>query len=872
MSSRVFCALFLSLVISGCSSKGDGNAGGVDTDVGTGDADADTDTDTDTDADADTDANTFLVLTLSGAEVAAGDALPYTVEREFDDGTREAVSGHSLSSDIDDALADDGSALTVTLAGDHVITAAATFDGDDQTAEADLTVIPAAISDLDLTLADSSITAGASLGFSITGSDAYGNAVDEGDVLLSADSEDVTISGAMLYATVAGTYTLTASRDGNSDAESWTVNPGLTVAIDMSLDEEELEAGDSADVIVVLTDEWGNETTESWTVTVDGDGDATVDDEEVTFDTEGVFTVTVTTDDTALSESIEVSIDSNGPNLIVDTPARGSWTIEDSVDVTGVVTDAVTGVTSLTVNGDAVTPSGSGVFSHTVTFESGNNIIETVAQDGDTPDPNTTSDVRAVLQANEYWPGLTPMPDGVIMRLNEGDGGLGALAELAEGLISADAIGGMMTGEIFAGESCLFSWLCVSYSVDITDVTIGDVDIQLDTYSDELRAIVTISDVDVDGDVYATGVGTNDITLTVSTLTVTAMLSPSVGPGGAVSVGVTSVETTTAGLVFDAGGAAGVIESIVEFFGLDVDGLIEDELTTAVSDAVRDEIPALVGDSLESIEVSQAFPVGDNTYTMTATPTSVDVGSSYVDLSLETTFIPGSYGAAYLADGPDGSPYMDYAAPSFLATPGGTELGLGLDFFNQALRAFWAGGMLDTSLTDEDLGVDVAAIALVLPGLTDLTLVSKAMLPAVIVPQTDPEIEEELELQVGDLFAEIYNGEVSEENLYMQLYVQVRAPASLEATSAGDALSIELGDPVVYVDVVYPDPSSREAAGAEAAFEVLLPLFLPEITGAFGEVPIPSFEGFGLEDVETALDSTGSPDGYLVLSGDLSVD
>jgi hypothetical protein len=315
-----------------------------------------------------------------------------------------------------------------------------------------------------------------------------------------------------------------------------------------------------------------------------------------------------------------------------------------------------------------------------------------------------------------------------------------------------------------------------------------------------------------------------------------------------------------------------VLEDIVEWFGLDVDGLIEAELKSAVEGAIMDEVPALIGDSFSSLEVEQAFDVRGTTYTMTAAPSEIIVGSTAIDLSMETTVIPDSYGATFLVDGPDGSPYMGYATPSFGATTGGTEVGLGLDFFNQALRAFWAGGLLDTAMTDEDLGVDVGAIALVLPGLTDLTMVSAAMLPPVIVPIDDPEVEEELELQVGDLFVSIYNGPEAEENLYMELFVQVRAPATLEATSGGDALSIALGDPMVYVDVVYPDASSPEAAGAEAAFEVLLPLFLPEITGAFGEVPIPAFDGFALTDVDTALDSTGTPDGYLVLSGNLDVD
>ena len=106
----------------------------------------------------------------------------------------------------------------------------------------------------------------------------------------------------------------------------------------------------------------------------------------------------------------------------------------------------------------------------------------------------------------------------------------------------------------------------------------------------------------------------------------------------------------------------------------------------------------------------------------------------------------------------------------------------------------------------------------------------------------------------------------------MELYVNTLAPASLTTSATGDEISLTVGDPTVVVDVVNPTGSSPMASGAESAFELLIPVFLPELTGAFGDIPIPSVAGFSLSGVSTTMIGTGGAQGYLGLSGDLSID
>jgi hypothetical protein len=662
-----------------------------------------------------------------------------------------------------------------------------------------------------------------------------------------------------------GSYSLTASQDGQSDTESWTVVPGPAAAVYLRLDEEDLEPGESTAADIVVTDEYGNAVDADWTITVEGTGEATVDGDEISFETEGIFTITVTVDGTEIDDSISLAIDSSGPVLSIDSPERGHWTTETSLMFTGSVTDAVTGLGAFSIDGNPVSPEGDGDFSERVSLQYGINIIESIALDLDTPEPNRATDVRAVLQASEWASTIGYMSEGLVIRLNEGDGGMGALSELAGDMIDPDSIGAMMVGELASG-SCCWGWF--SYSISVDSVGMGDIDVVLDTDEPWLRVTAVIHDIDVDGSIG--GSFSSGFDLTADAITVVILLEPSVDWGGNIVVSVQSTSVTVSGLVFEASGGAGVLEDIVEFFGVDIDGMIEDELTGAIETEITSAIPDLVEEAMSGIRVSQSMDIGDNSYTILAIPEHIDIDAAGMNIALKSLVTPYTAVAEGWAISPPGPGLGDFSYPTFAETSGGTEIALGIDFLNQLMYAVWGGGLLDTQLTDEDLGIDVALIALVLPGLEDLTLVTTPTLPPMIVPHEDVEAGTELAMQLGDMYVQIYNGPATESALYMELYVSAQIPLSLAASADGDAIGVELGHPEVWVDVISPDPSSPEAAGAEAAFAVLLPALLPELTSAFAEIPIPAFSGFALADVETKL--VGADNGHLIISGNLGIE
>ncbi len=78
---------------------------------------------------------------------------------------------------------------------------------------------------------------------------------------------------------------------------------------------------------------------------------------------------------------VKVIPDDAPPSLTINSPEDGAEVTEDTVTVSGTVTDKESGVASLTINGNPVDVSKDGSFSYTVTLTEGTNTITIVATD-----------------------------------------------------------------------------------------------------------------------------------------------------------------------------------------------------------------------------------------------------------------------------------------------------------------------------------------------------------------------------------------------------------------------------------------------------------------------------------------------------------
>ncbi len=805
-----------------------------------------------------------LVLTLAEPVVTAGDSVAYGLVMVSSAGETVEVVG-DLQSDLQDDFFRTDEEATFTVAGTHTLTATAAWEDQVYTATATLEVQPGPVAVLDLALSDLAFAAGESITYTVAGWDAWGNEADASGAAVSVDSDELTVGGGTISGTLPGTYTATATDGDAADSEVFVVVPGDPASVTLTLSDTDLEVYETTHATVEVLDAWGNPTDDPWTITAYGTGLTAVSYANITFYEEGEYYVRVDVDGTELYDEVgPLLIDSTGPDLVIDTPDRGDWIEGDSGAVSGSVSDDWTGVASLTVNGDAATVNPDGTFNYGIDYDFGTNIIETEAVDGD---GNSTTDTRAVL-AGDFLEYGAWAPSGLLVRLHEGPGGIDVLEDMGSDLVAATDLDALIPSPAYSAEqeSCydvLWWEVCVTwYSIDlyVTNPSIGGTSLDLDpTASGTLDATFTVTDVSLNWSADGTlafidysGSGT----ITVDSLDVAMSLVPYVDNGD-IKVDVQSVDVTTSGFDFD---WDSWLYDIIDFFGVPVDDWIAGYVEDALESTVSDEVPALVEDSLADLEIAQSFDVGDVTCDFDAVPDTIAVDDTGITLALETAFTARSW---TLPREGLGSLYYGYSGPTWTGSPG-MVLGVNDDFLNQVFYALWGAGLLSYETSGEELGLSVDDLSLIFPDLTELNIVVDPLLPPVVVPGTgtDP-----LDFQLGDLHLVLYNGPAEAGYEMLEVYVSAVAGMTISAT-ADNTLTASLGDMDLYFDVVVPEANTVGAEDTEALLGALVPMLLPSLTDALGEIAIPDISGFTISGI--TVDTAGPEDGFITLGGDLT--
>ncbi|MDP2313254.1 MAG: hypothetical protein Q8P41_10140 [Pseudomonadota bacterium] len=766
-----------------------------------------------------------------------------------------------VSSDLEPVLLQDTTTLTAFVAGRHLLTAVGEGDPGDYQAEVSLDVLPAPAASLDLVIAANQAVAGEPLGFVVTAVDSYGNPVD--GAVVTADSDDVAVVDPNVVSTVPGLYTLTASLDAQVDTETFRVVAGEPVELDLTLSDTDLEVYETTSATAVAYDVYGNEVDVAWDLSVEGVGSTTISGRNITFLSEGYFTVWARYAD--LEDSVgPILIDSTGPVIDIETPERGTFSTDAATAVTGTVTDDYTGVTSLVIEGETVEVDADGSFATSVENAFGINVLETSAVDGD---GNETTDIRAVL-AGAFLPYGEAVGEGVAARINQG--GFDTLETLGEGLITGTDLTALVPNPAFStsSESCidlLFDEICITwYSIELSilNPSFGKVDLQFDPDAGGwLNATFIVYDPSIywaaDGDVIGIGYS-GDGQIYADSITIDMDLQPYV-LDGVLGVNVLTADVTSAGFTFD---WDSWIYDVMSFFGLDLSGLIQGYMEDAIEGAITDEVPSMLADAVGDLEIATDLDIEGSTYTFDATPSACTVDDLGLTLALATTFTTSLWG--HPTEGP-GSLYGDYTLPLYASGTPGMQLSLSLDFLNQVFYAFWGGGLLDRTLGEQELGLDLGSLSTFLP-FDSLSIVTEALLPPVVVPGTGSAL---LDLQIGDLALTMYDGAPEDGNVVFQLYTSMVVGLDLDVSAEGNLVPA-LGDTEVWFDVVVPSAGTEASGDAEALLSALVPMLLPSLTGGLGEIPVPAIEGFTLE--VDAIELDGAELGFVNVNGDLTVD
>ena len=797
----------------------------------------------------DTPGESTLALVVPTEAVRAGETAPYSATVTSQDGSSEDVEP-VLRSDLEPGLAYDAATLTPTVVGTHAIQA--TWEDLDATATLEVIAGPAV--SVDLVLAADTAASGEPLAYEVHATDAWGNLVDAAGAAIVASSTHVVVGAGTVSADEVGTYDVTAILDGQSDTESFTVTAGPGVVIDLVLSTKALEVGDTATAEVTITDAAGNDTTGSYTLEVVGVA-ATVVGDALTFQGEGWFTVTATIDGTSVSDSVgPVLIDSTGPDIDLVEPPRAQWAfawLGDDGTESGTITDAWSDVSSATRNGEPLELDVDGSFSveDDDAYDWGITVTETTATDAD---GNVSTDRRSTLLG--YFIGADGSGSawsGIRVRLEEGPGGLDVLEDLGEGLVPEEALSDAIDNPVFEDSS-----LTYSVSLDVTDPTFGSSSLDLDCTTDGIETTFTIFDVSLDYE--ATGRVTlvpysSDGTITMDSIEVTLLAVPTVSDG-AIHTEVSDLEVDIDGFDFP---MADWLEDALDFFGVDVDDMVQDYVEEGLSDSLEDAIAPLLDAAFGGFEMAETLSILGVDFELATVPNSVLLDDAGFTLVLETTFDGGALTTPHPTSG-----FLigDWEDPEWPTT--GAAFGLGADFVNQILHGVWGHELLYMESPLADLGVDPAALAVILPDVKDPIFVLDPVLPPVVAPIPVTGGSGQFTFQMGDARLSIYDGTVDDAHLALDAYLALEADLSIEV---GSDLTLvpTFGEPTLWVDVVAP--RLREEANEEL-LEALAPLFVSSLTGFFSAIPLPSLAGFALEDVSV---STSDDGGYAVLGGEL---
>lgn len=802
-----------------------------------------------------------LEFTLGVESTPAGELVPWTATLHLNDGSTIPEVAVSLASDVEPGLAFDASTLTPYVAGLHQITASTTSENEVFTGSRWLRVDAAGAVSLDLQLSAMQTTAGDPLSFDVVALDTFGNLVDPALTTVTADSADVLVLAPNVVSTVPGVYTLMASLESLTDAEDFRVVAGEPTSIDLTLSDEDLELYDTTIATAVVRDVYGNAVDVPWELVLDGP-DARASGRQITFYAEGWYDVYARYG--ALEDLVgPLLIDSTGPGLVIDEPERGGWSDPETGTVSGTANDDYSAIASVTVNGDPVAVGDDGSFSTEVSYDFGVNVLQTEAVDSD---GNVTSDTRALLQG-DFAPYGGGIGDGFAARINQG--GFDTLETMGEGLIAGTDLSAMIPNPAFStsSESCIdlyFTEVCITwYSITlyITNPYLGPADLEIDPnaggYLDTWFTVYDPSiDWSADGTVLGIGLGANG-SIYADNIAANMHLVPYVS-GGELGVRVDYVDVTSAGFTFD---WDSWIYDVMSFFGLDLSSLVQSYMEDALESAISDAVPSAIADAVGDLEIAMGFDVGTNGFDFEAVPYSASVDDNGMTLGLETYFTT----RAWLHDETGlGTLDGNYTLPTYASGVPGMEISVSEDFLNQALYAFWGGGLLDQTMTDEDLGLDMSSFGTFL-GMTDLTITTDPLLPPVVVPGTGDSL---LDLQIGDLELTLYDGPAAPENVALRVYVTMIAGLDLSVVDGN--LSPALGDIQLFFDVTTPANNTIASADTEDLLDALVPMLLPQLTGALGSIPIPDIAGFSLVLDDIHLD--GAENGYVTIAGDLAVE
>lgn len=710
--------------------------------------------------------------------------------------------------------------------------------------------------DLDTT----SMTAGDTVGATCEVFDQFGNLIEDATPELSVlpQGGGVQVQGLTATITTAGVYEVGCRVNGatNEQAHFIEVVPAAPASLAIAPQPNQMvyAIGQVVGVSVVVTDMYGNEIPDaaymvSSTGTPDSFGNG-----RFRYNSEGTYTITVTVvemtaNGMTLERSVEVTVNSDGPSITCDSPFDGE--MRDiapgaALRFTGSVADA-NGVSSVFVNGSAVTVDGNGSFSQQITARYGINFVELLATDSFNEENSRTC---AFLVSDNYRSPTNLIDDAVALKLKQAaiddgsaSGAIDSLDDILHRVLNSSGLRDTLHNSLLASnpikprscdqEVCVFgACACLLRTkIDYRNLVInGPNSTTLNLVSGGLRANALLRNFAVT--VYVdSNLGNTEVTASINEAEVDVTFNIGL-QNGRPSASVRSVNTVRIGNINLScpGFFTGLLCDIVEFaFEGTIRNLLEDQLRSYVRDNFNQILDGLLsgldvttlGTSFSvpkldsSGNVTLNFSLGFSTLQALSTRLLFGIGTSFTPS--QTTRSTATLGVALPSGGVLTNPIVS----------GTTGVAVHVGVLNSALHALWKGGFFDALIDGQTLGGSFPAGA-------EVSLSTN--LPPVIENLSNRDVK----LMLGAMQAEIVYPGIFDDGINVTL----GATATTRAQIVGDELSFSN---INISELVFSTPDVSLEASTRAVIENFLRSLLQTVidsslNNALPALPIPGFE------------------------------
>ncbi|MGE0398315.1 MAG: hypothetical protein AB7T06_16545 [Kofleriaceae bacterium] len=526
------------------------------------------------------------------------------------------------------------------------------------------------------------------------------------------------------------------------------------------------------------------------------------------------------------------AIDPNAPRIKITSPARGTFAGDhDKLIVKGTAFDDQA-VTSVTVNGVEAALLADGTFEVQVPVEPGTFLLHAVGKDAQ---GNTGKETRAVV-VGPLEPIAQPVPQSVSAALTAQ-----AFDAIGRGLTGFMTGPGLMStvtplNPVFNvgapdGPDCLYASgsitgvsMAASSKITLAPQRGG---IYLDAILDRPAVNMSLS--------YAAACidGGRPITIGATKIRITGILKLGVS-GDRFEVELDDQDVQITGFNVELGGIPGEVVNILH-------------LDTAIG-----PILAFVAERFAVPYVNTALNGLNETKTINVLGTMVDVKLKPAHIESDIPGVIVELDTELRAHGDESSPgfvYVTNVVPT-MDLSRAFELAVADDAANQLLGSFWAAKGMDVGLDLQNGSYGEVG-----------KLYDRVEMSAKVPPFVDAS-GSELMLTVGDLLATFKNGPAITTQVAINATMKVKV-----VSGAGGALRLDVGSPEVFVDILDENVDGANQL-SNAQFEAVSSFALGRIvalgSGAVGAVPLPSFGGVSVSDVEVA-----PREGYVVVGGEI---